>query len=79
MNEVTFDEIAAEIPRIKLINMEKITTQDKYVQNLYEFSQKVVLSPEFIDALSKHHYFSDGMKSVLVSFQINTFLYSIII
>jgi len=58
--------------------MEKITNRDKYFQNFYECWEKVVLSPELIDALSKHHYFSDDMKTVLLSFKY-IFLYSIII
>ncbi len=59
--------------------MEKITNRDKFIQNFHEFFEKVDLNQELIDALSKHHYFSDDMKTVLVSFQINIFLYSIII
>jgi hypothetical protein len=59
--------------------MEKITNRDKFFHNFYEFCQKVDLNQELIDALSKHHIFSDDMKTVLVSFQINIFLYSIII
>jgi hypothetical protein len=58
--------------------MEKITNRDKFIQNFYELSEKVVISPELIDALSKHHNFSDDMKTVLVSFKY-IFLYSIII
>jgi hypothetical protein len=59
--------------------MEKITNRDKFFQNLYEISQKVDLNQKLIDALSKHHNFSDDMKTVLVSEQIYIFLYSIII
>jgi hypothetical protein len=59
--------------------MEKITNRDKFIQNFHEFFEKVDLNQELIDALSKHHYFSDDMKAISVSFQINIFLYSIII
>ncbi len=59
--------------------MEKITNRDKFFQNFYELSEKVDLNQKLIDALSKHRYFSDYMKTVLVSLQINIFLYSIII
>jgi hypothetical protein len=59
--------------------MEKITNRDKFFQNFHEFCNKVNLNPGLIKALSEHHYFSDDMKTVLVSEQINIFLYSIII
>jgi hypothetical protein len=59
--------------------MEKITNRNKYILNLYEFSEKVNLNKELIDALSKHPNFKDDMKTALVSFQIYIFLYSIII
>jgi hypothetical protein len=49
--------------------MEKITNRDKFFENFYEFNQKVELNQKLIDALSKHHYFSDDIKRVLVSFK----------
>jgi hypothetical protein len=59
--------------------MEKITNRNKFIENFYEFCNKVDLNQELIDALKKHRNFSDDMKTVLVSEQINIFLYSIII
>jgi hypothetical protein len=47
--------------------MEKITNRDKYTQNFFEFCNKVQITEELIEALSKHRYFSDDMKTVLVN------------
>jgi hypothetical protein len=59
--------------------MEKITNRDQFFKNFYEFCEKVELNQKLIDALKKHRYFGDDMKTVLVSEQINIFLYSTII
>jgi len=49
--------------------MEKITNRDKFSQNFYEICNKIELNDQLIDALSKHHNFSDDMKTVLVRYE----------
>jgi hypothetical protein len=47
-------------------NMEKIINRDRFLENFCEYCNKLNLTEELIDILSKHRYFSDGMKTVLV-------------
>ncbi len=47
--------------------MEKITNRDKYTQNFFEFCNKIQITEELLEALSKHRYVSDDMKTVMVN------------